>query len=216
MWEAAADETTGKLPNSGRWCCLLNESLDATIQFINRFSYGTIKSSVPIIQCAVCSNDSQFTAVWTQKPPNSRNTSTLLFTLFWNQNIKLDIFCREPPLVLVHWNLWPSHLGSFAFLLSDAAAAVRIQSRAATKQPTDWQLVVTDCSVSSNIFYPATTFDVVVCFKAKLFSKVQIFPLYLYIFTFCPLFNVSIFAWLATASLFLPARATTGECKVSE
>lgn len=87
-------------------------------------------------------------------------------------------------LVLVHRYLWPSHLSLFAFLLSDAPAA-RTQSRAAAKQPNDWQLVVTDCSVYSSIFYPATTFHVAVCFKAKLFSKVQICPLYLYIFSFC-------------------------------
>lgn len=159
-------------PDSGCWWCMLDESLHATIQFISSGSYGTIKSSVPIIQCSVCSNDSQFSAVWTQKPPNSRNTSTLLFTLFWNWKIKLDRFCPEPQLVLFHRYLWPSHLGSFWLPLP---LAVRTRPRAATTQPNDWQLVVTDCSVYSSIFCPTTAFDVVgvfFCFKVKLYSKV--------------------------------------------
>lgn len=117
--------------------------------------------------------------VRTQKPPNSRNTSTLLFTLFWNQNIKLDKFCPEPYLVLFHRYVWPSHFGSFAFL-SSVRPAVRTRSRAATKQPVDWQLVVTDFSVYSSIFYPATTINVVVfSFKAKLFRFLPVIFTYL-------------------------------------
>lgn len=153
-------------PDWGGWCCLLDESQDPSIQFISSGSYGTIKTSVPIIQCGVCSNDSQFSAVWTQKPPNCTNTSTVLFTLLWLWNIKLDRFCLEPHLVLFHRYLWPSHLGSFAFLLPVRPAA-RTRSRAATKQPTDGQLVVTDNSGYSSIFYPATTFDVVFLFQSK-------------------------------------------------
>lgn len=121
-------------------------------------------------------------------------------------------------MVLFHQYLWPSHLSSFAFLLS-VPLAVRTRSRAVTKQPNDWQLVVTDCSVYSSIFYPTITFDVVFCFKAKLFSKVQIFlffTLSVYILLL-PAYNITSLAQLATASCrLLPARATTGEWEVSE
>lgn len=166
-WEAAADEITGKLPRLRR--LMLDESQDPSIQFISSGSYGTIKTSVPIIQCGVCSNDSQFSAVWTQKPPNCTNTSTVLFTLFWLWNIKLDRFCLEPYLVLFHRYLWPSHLGSFAFLLLVRPAA-RTQSRAATKQPTDGQLVVTTLDIPASSTPQQHLMLLFFCFKAKLFS----------------------------------------------